>query len=187
MFSDLKVCMHWGAAWKVSSVSSHQMSGFNLSPRAWGKVMIQMPSPALWSSAFHKRERRTDRVGGKPFCSCVGSPLFPPTNIILIYNERACPTEWGLNGWLGGETSRDDQRHLRMAGRIYLLTVALRWLNISQSASCLWDHFSKMLQLEPSLSSHLLWSPLLSPSLLSSSFLSSSILSCPLFSERHYT
>ncbi|KAF3854822.1 hypothetical protein F7725_022877 [Dissostichus mawsoni] len=88
--------------------------------------MIQMPSPSSWSSAFHKKERRTDRVGGKPFCSCVGSPLFPPTNLILIYNERACPTEWGLIGWLGGGTSRDDQRHLRMADGIYLLTVALR-------------------------------------------------------------
>lgn len=145
-----------GAAWKVSSVSSHQMSGFNLSQCAWGKVMIQMLSPFFTGLQLSRggKEREKDGQSGCPPPSLHMHILTDTQVYFLIYNERACPTELCLIcGW-GGGTDWDDQGHLGMADRIYILTVALRRLNKSQCTSFLWHPFSKWWQLEPLLSSY---------------------------------
>lgn len=145
-----------GVASKVSSVSSHQMSGFNLSQCAWGKVMIQMLSPFLTGLQLSMGEKERER-GGQSGCPPPPPPytyMYSDTQVyFLIYNERACPTELRLICRWGGGTGWDDLGHLGMADRIYILTVALRWLNKSQCTSFLWHPFSKWWQFSLLLSS----------------------------------
>lgn len=131
------------AARKVSSVSSHQMSGFNLSQRAWGKVVIQMLLPSSTGLQLiheRKRERGTDGRSRREVLVLWEENSSAPTLTqvyILIYNEHSCPTELCLICCWGGGTGWDDCGHLRMADSIYILAVALRWLNKSQSTPCL--------------------------------------------------
>ena len=127
-------------AWKVSSVSSHQMSGFNLYQRAWGKVMIQMLSPSLnCSSAFHLGKR--GREGWTDWEDTPGTPaqLTHAQVYILIYNKRACPAELWLICWWERGTAWDYQGRLRMFDRIYILTVALRWLSQAPRANPVYE------------------------------------------------
>lgn len=108
----------FGAAWKVSLVSSHQTSAFNLSQCAWGKVVIQLLLPS--STGLHISSGGNE--GWTEHCSCP-PPLpsfstYSNTHVyILIYNEHVCPTELRLICCWEGGTSQDDKRDLQMADR----------------------------------------------------------------------
>lgn len=154
-----------GAAWKVSSVSSHQMSGFNLSQRASGKVMIQMLSPSSTGLQLSTRGKEKERgvQSGRKVVVCLPrfSPISPPyyctSSFIMSVPVQQSSGSFVGEGrdWLGWPGTPG-----RLAG-IYILTVELWRLNKSQSAPRLWDPFFKLWQSEPNVSSFLS-SPLLS-------------------------
>lgn len=127
-------------AWKVSSVSSHQMSGF--------VICISAPEERSWSRCFHPPStvlqlstRGKEREGWTDWEDTPGTPAQPThTQVyILIYNKRACPAELWLICWWGRGTGWDYQGRLRMVDRIYILNVALRWLSQSPRANLVYE------------------------------------------------